>query len=91
MRVPLPIVHCFASPVAGFLGVSNVHNWLQMALVVVHKQTLVLLSHGCLLMLSIDLATFVVFGIQVDHFWGHFRVSGTDDVFSLPLCTVAPP
>ena len=77
---------------ATFWGVSDVHqcsNGLEMAVVTLHKQAL-----GCrspndwLLLLFIDLATFVIFGAQ------HLSPFGSLTslcVFSLPLSFPPPP
>ena len=82
MHLPLPTVHHFASPVAGFLDMSDVHEcpvgfkwlwWLLTSrhLAVNHHMT----ANGCYPLIWL---LFVVIRAQMDHCWGYFGLSVTD-------------
>ena len=88
MPLPLPKVHQSPSPVAGFLGMSDVHEcpvgfkwlwWLftNRHLVVNRHMT----ANSCCPLIWL---LFVAFEAQMDHCWGHFGVSVTDVCLARP-------
>ena len=82
MHLPLPKIHWSASPVAGFLGMSDVHEcpvgfkWLWWPFtsrhLAVNRHTTANWCYPLIWLL------FVAFEAQMDHYWGHFGVSVTD-------------
>ena len=82
MHLPLPKVHQCASPVAGFLGMSDMHEcpigfkWLWWLFTSRHLAV----NHHTTADLCYPLIWlfFVVFGTQMDHCWGHIGVSVTN-------------
>ena len=80
MRLLLSTVHRSASLVAGRVRPTRVTSWLQMALVHGCSQADTWLCTTPRLVIDVIqlLAPFVVSGAQMDHCWGHLRVSVTD-------------
>ena len=79
MHLPLPTIHCSASPVAGYLGVSDVHEcpvgfkWLWWLFTSRHLAVNCHTAAYCCYPLIWLLL--VAFEAQMDECWDHFRVS----------------
>ena len=80
MHLPLPKVYWSASPVAGFLGMSDVHEfgfkWLWMQFTSRHLAVNChTAGNWCYPLIWLH---FVAFEAQMNHSWGHFRMPVID-------------